>query len=64
MEKAIEKIQTDLEKIKQDLANEELYQEVNKNNLTDVLQREGALKSELEATEAEWFSIQQEIEAN
>jgi ATP-binding cassette, subfamily F, member 3 len=64
LEKAIEKIQTDLEKIKQDLANEELYQEVNKNNLTDVLQREGALKSELEATEAEWFSIQQEIEAN
>ena len=43
LEKAIEKIHMDLENIKQDLANEGLYQEGNKNKLTEVFQREGLL---------------------
>ena len=54
----------DLENIKQDLANEGLYQEGNKNKLTEVLQREGLLKSELEEKELEWFSVQQELETS
>ena len=64
LEKAIEKIHMDLENIKQDLANEGLYQEGNKNKLTEVLQREGLLKSELEEKELEWFSVQQELETS
>ena len=64
LEKAIEKIHMDLENIKQDLANEDLYQEGNKNKLTEVLQREGLLKSKLEEKESEWFSVQQELEAS
>jgi len=64
LEKAIEKIHMDLENIKQDLANEDLYQEGNKNKLTEVLQKEGLLKSELEEKESEWFSVQQELEAS
>ena len=64
LERSIERIHTDLEKIKQDLAKEDLYQEGNKNKLTEVLQREGLLKSKLEEKESEWFSVQQELEAS
>ena len=62
LETAIEKTQKELGQIENELADETIYKEENKTQLTDILQRQGKLKSALEANEIDWLSAQQEFE--
>lgn len=61
LEAGIEKIQSKLTKIETSLADESMYLEDNKNDLSALIQEQGALKSQLVAIEEEWLEIQEEI---
>lgn len=61
LEVEIEKIQSKLTKIESSLADESLYLEANKNDLSALIQEQGALKSKLVSSEQEWLEVQEEI---
>lgn len=63
VEKQIEKFQKELAEIESKLADQALYDERNKNELTALLQKQGRLKTELSEHEDKWFELEGELES-
>ena len=61
LEKQLDKLQAQLHNIEQSLADESLYSEAQKGTLSDILQKQGQLKSQLEQNEELWLSTQEDI---
>ena len=62
LESGIDKLQQQLAKIETQLADQSLYEEDAKARLTEILQEQGKVKSDLEASEEQWLDIQQRLE--
>ena len=62
LEKEMESTQKTLAKIEDRLADESLYDEARKSDLTDLLQQQGQMKSLLEETEEQWLEAQERLE--
>jgi len=62
MEKSMERLQRKLREAEEQLADETLYEEARKDDLTDLLLEQGRLKSALEETEEQWLEYQQQLE--
>ncbi|MEX0618280.1 MAG: ATP-binding cassette domain-containing protein [Pseudohongiellaceae bacterium] len=63
LEKEIEKLQHRLSGIDRRLADQELYDEARKPELTALLQDQGQLQAELTASEEEWLALGAELES-
>ncbi|MFT5426475.1 MAG: ATP-binding cassette subfamily F protein 3 [Gammaproteobacteria bacterium] len=63
VEAAIESNETELTSIKEQLLDTTLYEAANKDNLQEVLQRQGELKRLNEELEEEWMRLHEELEA-
>jgi ATP-binding cassette subfamily F protein 3 len=63
IEKEIEKLQQELNIIETKLADQALYEESNKAQLTKMLQSQGALKAQLADHEETWFELESELES-
>lgn len=63
IENEIEKIQKKLDAIEKSLADESLYTEAQKSTLTELLQSQGRLKTELADKEEKWFELEVEMES-
>ena len=61
LEKQLDKLQAQLHNIEQSLADKSLYSEAQKGTLSDILQKQGQLKSQLEQNEELWLSTQEDI---
>ncbi|HIA59954.1 MAG TPA: hypothetical protein EYO00_08800 [Gammaproteobacteria bacterium] len=61
LERQIDKLQAQLHIIEQSLADESLYSEAQKDSLSEILQKQGQLKSRLAENEELWLSTQEEI---
>ena len=61
LEKQIDKLQVQLCSIEDSLSDESLYSETQKGALTDILLKQGQLKSQLEENEEQWLSNRDEI---
>jgi ATP-binding cassette subfamily F protein 3 len=62
-EQAMEKVQAELSRVEEVLADAELYTDaVRKAELTQQLARQGELKSRLEALEIEWLAAEEALE--
>ena len=61
LEKGIDQLQAQLRSIEDSLADDSLYSEARKGTLTNILQEQGQLKSQLEENEEHWLSIQEQI---
>ena len=61
-ERDIEKLQQQLAKIEEALADEGLYDDSRKTELTDLLQKQGKFSSELQAAEEQWLEAQERLE--
>jgi len=61
-ENEMDRIQKELTQIETELADETLYKEGEKNELTEILRRQGKMKADLETIEADWLLVQQELE--
>ena len=57
------KLEARLAEIEESMADSELYQESNKGQLTQLLQEQATLKSELEDAELAWFDCEEQMEA-
>lgn len=64
IEKQMEVLQKELDKIETALADESIYIEANKASLTELLQTQGKLKAELVDAEERWFEIESEMESS
>ena len=62
LERAIQKVENQLEKIKEELLGESLYQVENKAHLSELLQAEGKLNIELKKAETKWLEIQVKLD--
>ena len=63
-EQAMEKVHKELVMVEEALAEPELYTDPGrKGELTELLSRQGELKTRLEALEAEWLAAEEELEA-
>ncbi|BEU01611.1 ABC transporter ATP-binding protein [Agarivorans sp. OAG1] len=62
LEKRSAKAQKTLDGIEQKMAEPELYEADNKNQLQKLLKQQAELKSELEETELSWFDLQEQLE--
>ena len=62
LEIAIQKAENQLEKIKEELLGESLYQVENKAHLSELLQAEGKLNIELKKAETKWLEIQVKLD--
>lgn len=62
LEIAIQKVENQLEKIKEELLGESLYQVENKAHLSELLQAEGKLNIELKKAETKWLEIQVKLD--
>lgn len=63
MEQKIEKLHAELKLMENALGDETLYEEARKKDLTSLLQKQGALKSECEALEEQWLEKSEELES-
>jgi ATP-binding cassette subfamily F protein 3 len=63
LETAIGKNEKALESVRASLADTDLYAADRKDELADLLRREGELKQETEALEEDWLNCQEELEA-
>ena len=63
VEKEIEKLQKELNEIETKLADQALYDESNKADLTKMLQKQGLLKTQLSEHEEKWFELESELES-
>ncbi|MCB1675586.1 MAG: ATP-binding cassette domain-containing protein [Halioglobus sp.] len=61
-ETAMNAAQADLDKLQQKLADTDLYQEIRRGELAQLLQREGTLKVRLHELEEDWLQQQQVLE--
>ncbi|WMS86123.1 ATP-binding cassette domain-containing protein [Pleionea litopenaei] len=61
-EQGMEKMQVELNNIEQEMSNPELYQEKNKALLTQLIAEQSEARAKLDAFEAEWFELQDQIE--
>lgn len=57
----MESLQSELASIESTLTDQSLYEDSAKDRLTEILQQQGQLKTELEQTEEQWFEIQQQL---
>ena len=62
LERAIQKVENQLEKIKEELLGESLYQVESKAHLSELLQAEGKLNIELKKAETKWLEIQVKLD--
>lgn len=62
LEIAIQKVENQLEKIKEELLGESLYQVESKAHLSELLQAEGKLNIELKKAETKWLEIQVKLD--
>jgi ATP-binding cassette subfamily F protein 3 len=62
LESAIDRNQLALDKIEIKLAEETIYDEVNKVLLTELLQKQGQLKVELSEAEEKWLETHQQLD--
>ena len=62
LEGVIQKNESQLEKIKEELLDESLYQGEKTAHLSELLQAQGKLKGELKEAENKWFEIQEKLE--
>ena len=58
----METSQKALAKIEDKLTDESLYDDTRKNDLTELLQQQGQVKSQLEETEEQWLEAQERLE--
>jgi ATP-binding cassette subfamily F protein 3 len=63
IEKAIDKLQKELAEIETKLADQSLYEEHKKSDLTALLQKQGRCKTELSEYEEKWFELESELES-
>lgn len=61
-EKRMEKIQQTLSVIEEKMSDTSLYDAAKKDELNDLIQQQGKLKSELDDVEAEWMELTEEME--
>lgn len=61
LEKRMESLQRELAGIEKDLGDQTLYSEAQKPRLTALLQKQGALRSELETCEEDWLELQETL---
>ncbi len=62
-EKQMEKLQAELADIEEKMGDSDLYDASRKDELSSLIQRQGALKSELEDVEMEWMDLTEQLEA-
>ncbi|MDG2141891.1 MAG: ATP-binding cassette domain-containing protein [Gammaproteobacteria bacterium] len=62
LERAIQEKENQLEKIKEELLGESLYQAKNKAHLSELLKAEGKLNIELKKAETKWLEIQVKLD--
>lgn len=62
VEQKIEKLHAELKQVEDALGDETLYQESRKKDLTTLLQKQGALKSECDTLEEHWLEKSEELE--
>lgn len=61
-EREIESLQAELDNIEQRLADAELYEAENKQELTELLQKQAKIKEGLNQAEQAWFDLNEELE--
>ena len=61
-EKEMDLIQKELTQIETELADKTFYKVEKKNELTEILRRQGKMKADLETIEADWLLVQEELE--
>ena len=61
-ENEMDRIQKELTQIETELADKTFYKVEKKNELTEILRRQGKMKADLETIEADWLLVQQELE--
>ncbi|MEQ8314907.1 MAG: ATP-binding cassette domain-containing protein [Gammaproteobacteria bacterium] len=61
LEREIDKINKALKKLEEQLADSSLYDDANKTKLTEILQKQGELKSELAEIEEDWMEIMEKL---
>lgn len=61
LEKAMAETQAQLDRIESRLADETLYKEAARDQLTGLLQEQGKLKSTLESAEERWLELQEQL---
>lgn len=61
LERDIDKLNTELQKLEDLLADSELYDDANKAKLTETLQKQGDMKSKLSIAEEEWMEIIEQL---
>ncbi len=63
VDQLMQTLQTEKRELEEILADSEIYQEENKQRLTESMQRSTAVASELEQLEEEWFELTEQLEA-
>jgi ATP-binding cassette subfamily F protein 3 len=61
-EKQLERLQTELAKLQEALADPALYEADQRDRLAAIVKDEGALKAEVEGVEEQWMEQQQALE--
>ncbi|MCG8415637.1 MAG: ATP-binding cassette domain-containing protein [Pseudomonadales bacterium] len=61
LEKEIDKINVALKKIEEQLSDSGMYEDKNKAKLTEILQQQGELKSQLAETEEVWMEVMEQL---
>ncbi len=61
LEREIDKLNAELNRIEESLADSALYEDSNKAKLTDALQRQGDLKSQLATKEEAWMEVLEQL---
>lgn len=61
-EKSIDKFQSELHQLENQLADSSLYEDSNKNKLQELLQKQRTVKQELQNSEEEWLNFQDQLE--
>jgi ATP-binding cassette subfamily F protein 3 len=61
LEREIDKINKALKKLEDQLADSSLYDDANKAKLTEILQKQGELKSELAEIEEDWMEVMEKL---
>jgi ATP-binding cassette subfamily F protein 3 len=64
LEQKLDKLHVELKQVEEKLADETLYQESRKKDLTTLLQKQATLKSEADAVEEQWLEKSETLESN
>ena len=62
LEKSLARLEEEKNQIETDLSAEDIYEAANKDQLTELLKRQGAVATQLEETEMEWLDASEELQ--